>query len=1166
MQSVYQSFIQQLDAFIRKYYKNLLIKGVLLDLLCIGAVFLLFSLMEYFSYFNQNARLILLLLFGLIFLLSLIFWILIPLSKYYRLGKTLTYEQAAEIISTYFPEIEDKLLNVLQLNSLSQNENIDKSLLEAGIRQKINNLKVYNFVNAIDFKANRKYLRFALIPVLILLSLILFSPSMVVSPAQRIWQYNRHFEKPMPFELNVLNESLEVVQQEDFVLKVKVSGSQLPAEVKLKIGENLFKMNAEDKTTFTYTFKNVQKAFDFSLVANDFESMPYHLTLLSKPVVFDFRMTLNFPSYLKRTSEIVENNGDVVVPKGTVITWQIRTRDAQKIEFKTDGGANVSTKGDASVFKHSMRAMSNFSYVIIPTNNKVKEVDSMRFQVSVVEDAYPRIEAFEMADSLQPQTAFFRGRISDDYGFTTLHFCAYITNVDKKDWKDSVIQDIPFNDELTQEFLFSKNFAEMLKNFGDRIDYYFEVYDNDEISGYKVARSASFSKGNQTKSELEKTVKEQGKDIAKRMEDVQRENLKLRQETDRLTKKLLEKPNPEYEEKKQLEDLIKRQQALQNEVQNLKKEIQEKSTNEQKLNEQSEALLEKQKELEKLMDQVFDDEMKKMLQELQNLMNQNVEKDKFEKAVQDIKSNTKELEKEMDRNLEIFKQLEYEKKMEEFFGKLDELKKQQENLRNETAKSEEMDKQSENNEKKTDEKLANDIDKSKENQQDKAKSAQDLKNDQKNLEKAFKDLQNTLNEAEKQNKQLEQPNDFKRDENLEKSIQESMKNASDALDKNDKREAQKNQKDAEEKMDELSEKMDQMMQDSEDEKDAEDAESIRRLLKNIVQTSLNQEENLNALKQTRTNNPLYQNVIREQSRLKDDFQQIEDSLNALEKRQPKIANMISGEVKTIRENVSGALSDLLKMNDITYQRYNAVNNNALVNQQKAMTSLNNLALLLAESLDKMEQNQKQKKQGKSGKGKPKPGQQQGGKAKDQIKSARQMQQELQQRLEQMKKQMGEQKGGEQPKRQPGGQQGASMSEQFARAAAQQEAIRRMLQQAAEEMKKENARGAGKLNDLINEMDNLERDLVNKVLNDNTMKRQAIINTRLLEAEKAEMEREQEERRKSNEAQQQLYKIPDVLLEYNRQKNAENEILKKYQPSLTPFYKQKVNDYFYKIGD
>ncbi|MCX6269755.1 MAG: hypothetical protein NTU44_00775 [Bacteroidetes bacterium] len=141
-----------------------------------------------------------------------------------------------------------------------------------------------------------------------------------------------------------------------------------------------------------------------------------------------------------------------------------------------------------------------------------------------------------------------------------------------------------------------------------------------------------------------------------------------------------------------------------------------------------------------------------------------------------------------------------------------------------------------------------------------------------------------------------------------------------------------------------------------------------------------------------------------------------------------------------------------------------------------------------------------------------------------------------------------------------------MSEQLARMAAQQEAIRKQLQQLRDELAKEGKGNAGNMTKTIQDMEQTETDLVNKMITNQTLMRQKEILTRLLESEKAMREREKEERRESTEAKNQLYSNPKNFFEYNKIKSRETELLKTVPPTLKPFYKNKVSAYFYNFED
>ena len=149
----YDWLISRLDAFIRKYYANQVIRGVLVFLICILFYILTVSIGEYYLYMPVGARIAVVSLFVVLGLSSLIIWIIIPLTKMGRLGKTISHEQAANIIGRHFPEISDKLLNILQLKKQAD-DNASRDLIAASIDQKASQISVIPITTAIDLSNN----------------------------------------------------------------------------------------------------------------------------------------------------------------------------------------------------------------------------------------------------------------------------------------------------------------------------------------------------------------------------------------------------------------------------------------------------------------------------------------------------------------------------------------------------------------------------------------------------------------------------------------------------------------------------------------------------------------------------------------------------------------------------------------------------------------------------------------------------------------------------------------------------------------------------------------------------------------------------------------------------------------------------------------------------
>jgi hypothetical protein len=329
---------------------------------------------------------------------------------------------------------------------------------------------------------------------------------------------------------------------------------------------------------------------------------------------------------------------------------------------------------------------------------------------------------------------------------------------------------------------------------------------------------------------------------------------------------------------------------------------------------------------------------------------------------------------------------------------------------------------------------------------------------------------------------------------------------------------------------------------------AEDIETLRDILENLIQLSFDQEDLIDKVGDTKLNDPRYTSLIQDQNNIKDELQLVEDSLFALSKRQIMIEPFVTKEVGEINHNIERSLEYL---NNRQVQP-------AMSRQQFVMTSVNNLALMLSESLNQMMSSMSMPSNTCKNPGQSNPSQ-----GQNSMKSIRQLQEQLNQQIERMKS------GMEKPGQEKGGKQGQSqsMSEQLARTAAQQEYIRNELRKMAEQLQKEGEFGPGKeLKRLADEMEKTETELVNKMLTEETLLRQKQILTRLLESEKAELEREKEEKRESIEGKDVFLRNPDELFEYKRVQRTDVELLQPVPPGLTPFYKDKVNQYFFNFEE
>ena len=1127
MQNINQ-LIDKLDAFIKKYYKNRLIKGGIYSLALLFGFFIFFVLLEYFSNFSVLGRTILFYTYLFLTFGVLIYYIIIPLFKLYKIGNSISYEQAANIVGNHFSDVKDKLLNTLQLAQNKDNVSpAELDLVEASIHQRIEQLNPIPFNAAIDFSENKKYLKYLIIPFFLFGIISFWNMNIITNSTQRLIHHNIEIEETAPFEFIIENKDLKVLQQENYDLKIKIKGDYIPTSVYVNINGRKQKLNKLSNTTFLYTFRNIQENQSFFLEAEGFKSKQYELITIPKPTLMQFSVSIDYPNYTQQQDKVVENIGDLIVPEGTKLKWRFLTQNTDAIKLRFSDSLLLLKPEKKGAFSYAQQVFEALSYTIITQNKYTIGKDSIAYYITAIKDQSPTITLQESKDSINPFIRYFSGAVSDDYGFTQLQFKYRIKGENKNSAfkKQNLSVSKKFNKDKYFHFI---DFTTLNLQPGDKIEYFFQVWDNDKINGYKSSRTITKIYNVPTQSELADKADESNKKIKEELNKSLEDAEKLKKELAEIKKSLLEKQNPDWQDKKRIEQFLENQETLQQQLENIQQENQKNQFEQNQLTEQEQEILEKQEQLNKLFDELMTDEMKKLYEELRKMMEE-MNKDKLLDKIEDIEMSNEEVLKELDRSIEQFKQLEFEEKLKNITERLDDLAKKQEELAEKTKNKE--------------------------------KSNFELNKEQEQLNKEFDKIQQEMDDLEKLNEELENKHDLLDTEKQEQEIDKEQNESQQSLGEKKNKKAAKSQKSAAEKMKELAQKMSEMQAQEQEEQAEEDMQALKQLLENLINFSFEQEEVMRNLKSINYKDPKYVKLGQQQRKLKDDAQQLADSLFALSKRIAQLSPYINKEVTEMQRTIDESL------------RYisDRKTRQATTNQQYTMTSANNLALLFDEALQQMQAQAKSKMPG-SGKCN-KPGG--SGQGKPSAQSMKSMQKKMEEQLKKMKEAMekGKKPGGKKPGDKPGdkpgnsgkpGQGGQPSSKEFAKMAAEQAALRKQIQDLAKKMNEDGSGNGNELKKIAKEMEKVEEDLINKRINAETIKRQQEITVRMLEHEKAQREQEYDKKRKSNEAKNQKNSNPTQYNEYKKRKEKEIELLKTIPPSLKPYYKNKVNEYFERI--
>lgn len=1091
----------QLKRFGSRYYLNLWIKRMSTGILFFIILVLFFTLLEYQVWFSAAYRKVffIILVFSIsIFFSVFLFW---PLLQWLGYRRKLNQQDFARIIGRYFPEINDKIINTLELKN-QLNDHYSQELVSLAIRKKIEEIRPYRLISAIPVKQLKRAIMFA-VSVIVMTAVLGFAfPDAGIEPIERILHFEKEYIRPAPFQFILQNKTLQVEQNADFDVNLILEGRSVPDEVRISSNGQSSLMDGKNGR-FSYRYALVKNDFDFYFIADDYQSEIFHVKVFRKPVIQNYFIKASYPAYLKKSNETFTNLSDIMVPHGTFLQFFIQSKDedGMKVAF---GGKFEKIIKSGRYYSFDKTASENSHISVFPYNHYSTLTDSLVFNISSIADEFPVIRIEEKTDSMLYYNRYFNGYIRDDYGFTKLEF-SY-----RKILKDSVIKgkyainiSPDFNE---QDFYFNFDFTRLQLAPGERIEYFFTIYDNDGFQGPKAVNSNIFSFKMPTQEELE-TIKEQSFDHFKqKLDNTLKESKKNQSDLQKLLDEMKMDSKNKNEQQEKTRQLLEQQQNLQNQVEQLKEES-KTFTELQNANSLSPETAEKLNELNKLFEQVMSEEMKELIRQLQEMLEQTK---LDQQTLEELNKSNEDLNKALDRQLEMLKRFEVEDKINKSIENLKQLADEQKKLAEEN---------------------------------DKSKTSEEIKK-QNEIQEKFNEQMKQLDSLQQMNEKLDEPFSLPEKDQQQKNINQNINEGSNELKKGNQDKAGKKQREAGEQMEQMAEDMEQMMKEQSNEEMAEDVMKLRALLENLIKSSFGQEDLLRLFSITKTNDPKFIENMRGQKDLINNFKMIEDSLFALSKRQPKISNAVNKEIASIRDASERAYQEM------GYRRVP----NLLPQQQLIMTSANNLALMLAESLQNMQQEMNSKMNGQGNKQCQKQGNKPGkSSGKPSAKTLRQLQEQLNQQMEQLGKRM------------QSGEKGKAVNEELAKMATQQEAIRKAMQELQQQM---NSEGMGQKNGstqkAINDMEKTEKDLYNKIINLETINRQKEITIRLLESEKAEMERDKEEKRQSTTGKDINNGNPMQNFEYKRLSRNENEVLKNRNAVFNSFYRQKTTEYFYKM--
>ncbi|MCC7431317.1 hypothetical protein IT568_10770, partial [bacterium] len=715
MQQSFDFITRKIQDLRKEINKTASMSGLLVFFSCSFLIFSSFGLLESIFYLPKLSRN--LILTAVIFTLIFVFWrfFLVSFLKLFGLFNPQTEETIAKFIGKKHTEIADKLLNSLQLyHEAKQNQNFEgKIFVELALEKSAKSLENINLLADVDKKPVKNNSKFLGISVLVALMPVLIFGTSYFTSFERIFSPTKEFAPPAEFSFEVFPKNAKILKGDSLQVFAKGKGD-LPKKISLFLEEDGFQevrtVSLDSSSSYKITLEGIRKEFIYHFEGekeNKFGKLSlvktplYKVEVGERPYVKSFTVKIIPPGYSKTPAiNLPPNTGEITALKGSKVKIDLSSNNfisKATLKFSKNKPLEMKISDNFASVDFFVLEDETYSFELKDTE-KINSIDAINYKILALQDEFPVIKMLyptedkTLDESLEMPLAI---EIMDDYGFSKL--VLNYTLASKKNDEENLkflTQKIEINPNITTfgQVQHLWKMLDLKMQPEDEVVFFLELYDNDTISGPKKTQTEKLRLRYPSIEEIFSSFEEEQKEVTESLEEMLEKSKEAEKFLEKTTREFKKDQNLDWQEKKKLEETLKNQQEMNEKMDDLKEQMKEMVEELEKNNLISEEILKKYQELQEVLKEIATPEMKKAMEELQKALEQADQK-QIEKAMQNFEMSQKEYLENLERSLELFKNIQLEQKMDELVKRTEELAQKQNELNEQTAKSDSTSKQ-----------------------------------------------------------------------------------------------------------------------------------------------------------------------------------------------------------------------------------------------------------------------------------------------------------------------------------------------------------------------------------------------------------------------------------------------------------------------------------------
>ena len=625
-----------------------------------------------------------------------------PLGQLLGLASAPSEKDMARTIGERYPEVSDRLVNLLELADGERSEAPDP-LIDQAVHHLGTEVDPVPFEDIEDFGTARRALRLTTVPLVGVLAFLLMAPSTFVDASQRLLSPRTTFQRPAPFQLAIQPGNVRLVKGDSLDVTVNATG-EVPEQLTLMVQRasqdqpETVALTADSSGQFRHVVPGVRESLDYRVAADPVESAWYNVEVIARPMVRRMNVSVTPPRYTGLPERTLDANvGDVTGLPGSRVTVRARLGgpDAQDAVLVFDDGTERPLEINGSTATGSFPLTREGTYRLrLQSVDGIANRAPIRYSLALRADARPSVAflAPEPDATLDEDlVARLRLRLSDDFGFSRmrLHYRLAEQRYGDPQTEFSTL-DLPLDrpqaldQEVVHNWLLAQDSGLDLVP-GDVVEYYVEVWDNDAVAGFKSARTAAQQLRLPSLAESYEELEEQQNAAEEQMEQLRDDAEQMGDQFRELRDELRRKQDADWEDQRQMERLQQQRESMEEGVEQLSRQMEEMTRQMQEDNLTSPETTQMYQELQRVVEEIDSPELRDALQKLQESM-QDLDLRQMQESMEDFEFNEEQYQERLQRALDLFRQLKAQQKLEEMARRAADLQQRQERLSEETGR------------------------------------------------------------------------------------------------------------------------------------------------------------------------------------------------------------------------------------------------------------------------------------------------------------------------------------------------------------------------------------------------------------------------------------------------------------------------------------------------